>query len=160
MLKAQGMERNVGTKTSFQRLAHMRYVFGISWVYDVQTCVCEVNMRTAVLNSGFKRLCITSAMLVPSQGMFWAWEDPSILLWCLKMQKQDQGKCYHVQSLLCQGMSHGSIVIAHTRPEGPLQTARIRWFWKLFNMNFQQFLVSSLSDWKTWKTLFNHLFPC
>lgn len=45
-------------------------------------CACEVNTRTRVLNSGFKRLCITSAMLTPSQGR------SDILLWCSKTQKQ------------------------------------------------------------------------
>lgn len=46
-------------------------------------------MRTGVLNSGFKRLCVTSAMLQSSQGLFWAWDDPGILLSCLEMGKQD-----------------------------------------------------------------------
>lgn len=33
-----------------------------------------------------------------------------------------------------------------TELEETFQTVRIRWFWKLFNMNFQHLLVSSLSD--------------
>lgn len=79
MLKSQGMERNVCTKISFQRLARMRW-FWYTLSVSPTDCVGEVNMRTGILNSGFKRLCVTSAMLVPSQGWFWAWEDPGILL--------------------------------------------------------------------------------
>lgn len=101
-------------------------------------------MGTCALNSGFKRLWATSAGVVPSHRWFWAWKDPGIKFWCLKAQKQDKGKCCHIQALLGQEDEPWLCGVSCTGPEGPLQIMRIRWFWKLFNTNFQQFLVLPL----------------